>query len=478
MPFTARDNEALEASIASGAEQVPVEHGRYLAMPAQRKLRALYWSETEWPLIRASWFYRPFENPSRVRPFGEADATTIEGAAADLVAGREAGPFDCELIDTPGGGVVQIGIKSDSEKRELTFSLWRTTADGVPRRLPVLRGLPADAPLPQDPEQPGLPKWVIFLTHGIGEALRNPSCDTELGAMRFRRHCATLRANLNATLPPGEGRVEFIPIEWLAATYSADMVEMLERVSLPTLQRARDFTNLALRDAMLYTQGEWQKRVEQEVRSQLEAKLELFCANNEGFKERLNADKSFIGIMGHSLGSVILADLLYSKSPPNVPIDAFFLLGSPLALLQCVRGQLKAQRMPAKRCFNIFHPHDPIAYRLEPLVNPHVSTIPAADIPHRGGQRLHVALSTLGTSLWGWWAGGSAAEENPDVESILAANGGFRVDWVLQASPGEAASEWISAMSSHFQYWEHEDVINFIVERLQLVAKAREPAFL
>jgi len=448
-----------------------------MAQPVTRKLRALFWAEPEWPLIRASWFYRPFEKPSSVRPFGEEDALTIEGAAADIVAGREAGPIDCELVDTPGGGVVQIGVKPGSE-RELIFSLWRTTPDGVPRRLPVIRGLPPDAILPKDVEQPGLPSWLIFMTHGIGEALRNPQCDTEIGALRFRKHCFDMRVSLNAALPPGVGRIECLPIEWLAATYSAEMVEALERVSLPTLQRARVFTNLALRDAMLYTQGEWQSRVESEVRSQIEAKLDQFCKLNPGFREKLDARQVLIGFIGHSLGAVILGDLLYSAAPPKIPIDALFLFGSPLALVQCIRGKLAPAAPPAKHCFNIFHPHDPIAYRLEPLLFPASPVLSAADMPYRGGQRLHVALSSIGNTLMGWWSGQGSSPESREIEEIKAVNGGYRIDWALQASTGEAASEWISAMSSHFQYWQHEDVLSFLVQTLQAISKANEPSFL
>lgn len=40
---------------------------------------------------------------------------------------------------------------------------------------------------------------------------------------------------------------------------------------------------------------------------------------------------------------------------------------------------------------NIFHPYDPIAYRIEPLINPVFENIPPFQVPHhKGRKRMHL----------------------------------------------------------------------------------------
>ncbi|XP_078592111.1 phospholipase DDHD1-like isoform X2 [Branchiostoma floridae x Branchiostoma japonicum] len=75
-----------------------------------------------------------------------------------------------------------------------------------------------------------------------------------------------------------------------------------------------------------------------------------------------------------------------SSRPPALRFDVenFFCLGSPLAVFLCLRG-VRAQGVgtlehiiPAnlcKRLFNIFHPADPVAYRIEPLILRHYAGI-------------------------------------------------------------------------------------------------------
>lgn len=41
--------------------------------------------------------------------------------------------------------------------------------------------------------------------------------------------------------------------------------------------------------------------------------------------------------------------------------------------------------------FNIFHPFDPVAYRIESLINPDLSKYPPLQIPHhKGRKRMHL----------------------------------------------------------------------------------------
>ncbi|KAG9510669.1 Phospholipase DDHD2 [Fragariocoptes setiger] len=75
----------------------------------------------------------------------------------------------------------------------------------------------------------------------------------------------------------------------------------------------------------------------------------------------------------------------------------FFAFGSPMSMFLAVRGvhEIDASfRLPTcDRMLNIFHPYDPIAYRIEPLIDTSFSRVKPVLIPHhRGGKRIHLQL--------------------------------------------------------------------------------------
>ncbi len=86
------------------------------------------------------------------------------------------------------------------------------------------------------------------------------------------------------------------------------------------------------------------------------------------------ADPVSITIIAHSLGSVIASDGIYDltaktgKLPPNVTIDRFFTMGSPIALFGLRYGLSNFTRpVRPKTWINFLYPQDLIAYRLKTL---------------------------------------------------------------------------------------------------------------
>ncbi|KAI3714750.1 hypothetical protein L6452_21709 [Arctium lappa] len=89
-------------------------------------------------------------------------------------------------------------------------------------------------------------------------------------------------------------------------------------------------------------------------------------------------------------------------------VDTFYAVGSPLGVFLALRnvrmgiGKGKDywddeninEEMPScRQMFNIFHPFDPVAYRVEPLVCKDLRNTRPVIIPyHRGGKRLHIGL--------------------------------------------------------------------------------------
>ena len=83
---------------------------------------------------------------------------------------------------------------------------------------------------------------------------------------------------------------------------------------------------------------------------------------------------------------------------------SFYALGSPIALFNAVRGinalgaNFKLPTCP--RFFNIFHPYDPVAYRIESLIDPEYANLRPVTIPHHAGRkRMHLELKDTVTKL-------------------------------------------------------------------------------
>ncbi|KAH0451777.1 hypothetical protein IEQ34_019076 [Dendrobium chrysotoxum] len=89
-------------------------------------------------------------------------------------------------------------------------------------------------------------------------------------------------------------------------------------------------------------------------------------------------------------------------------VDTFFAVGSPLGVFLSLRNirigigkgqdywqnENISEEMPScRQMFNIFHPFDPVAYRVEPLIcKEYISKRPVIIPYHRGGKRLHIGF--------------------------------------------------------------------------------------
>lgn len=233
------------------------------------------------------------------------------------------------------------------------------------------------------------------------------------------------------------------------------------------------------------------------------------------FVERTPDFSGEVAVIGHSLGSVIMFDILQKgvgafsqgllvetdtecrdSSRPGVKMPmprCFFAVGSPLGMFlsirraRCVRSAAELfrgldVRWPVAsvgqgwRFFNVFHPGDPIAYRIEPLLNVEYASMAPRNVPRVGG--------------WDMWGGlrgllGKNARETDEVaahvllvpaakpevsQDFLTTSQGTvavdRIDYALQESGWDSVHEFIAAFNSHFAYWENEDLVNFIVDQI------------
>lgn len=204
-------------------------------------------------------------------------------------------------------------------------------------------------------------------------------------------------------------RVDFLPIEWHQCIHHQDLglTKQLSLITNPHVPLLREFGNAAIVDVLVYSRLDLQKQILEEVTRKLNLVYSLYKQNNPDFVGR-------VSIIGHSLGSVICYDVL-SAQPPSVNLvpphplvdsnsdltpltfepNMFLALGSPIGLFHSIRtnGQSLSTttRLPScPRLYNVFHPFDPIAYRIEPLIDPSYKILPAAVVDHHAGTHITV----------------------------------------------------------------------------------------
>lgn len=151
--------------------------------------------------------------------------------------------------------------------------------------------------------------------------------------------------------------------------------------------------------------------------------------------------------------------------------------------------------LPCEALYNIFHPSDPIAYRIEPLLLPegvgqHELPPPVFLSPDGKGVRLHVKANQFIKSFGAFsfnkvvenaanaaaYSDAPAAAESKEKKAptskfegsvrdreVSFALGGrkSRVDYALQ--PGVVDNEYLSAVTAHASYFNHDDVIDFLI---------------
>jgi hypothetical protein len=191
--------------------------------------------------------------------------------------------------------------------------------------------------------------------------------------------------------------------------------------------------DLAL-DVLLYQSPQYRTEIERVVLSECERIVSEFKRRNPNWRGK-------VSLVGHSLGSAIFFDLLEAASfsghnPPSTtpsqsqkaalpnhtpapgspftfPIHSLFALGSPIALFCLLRGQrLVEPEVPRYNLYNIFHPTDPISYRIEPLIAPQTARIKPQALPYTKKNFLSAASGWSGgvgesiqQGVSGWWRG-------------------------------------------------------------------------
>ncbi|RNA25641.1 phospholipase DDHD2 isoform X1 [Brachionus plicatilis] len=152
---------------------------------------------------------------------------------------------------------------------------------------------------------------LCFVIHGIGEG-----CD-----FKFRplQDCVDDFRNIGSYIIDSHfkehieknklsGRIEFLPITWHEELHDQTGVdENLKSITLSSIPKLRQFSNSTILDVLFYTSPIYCQTIISKVGNELNRLSKIFMEKNPNFK-------GTISLIGHSLGSVILYDLLANQS--------------------------------------------------------------------------------------------------------------------------------------------------------------------
>lgn len=107
-------------------------------------------------------------------------------------------------------------------------------------------------------------------------------------------------------------RVEVLPVSWHGSLHSSEtgIDDKLKAITLESIPKLREFTNGTLLDVLFYTSPVYCQTIMQTVGNELNRLYSLFLQRNPGYK-------GGVSLGGHSLGSLILFDLLCHQTPPE-----------------------------------------------------------------------------------------------------------------------------------------------------------------
>ncbi|XP_051951286.1 phospholipase DDHD1-like [Xyrauchen texanus] len=275
---------------------------------------------------------------------------------------------------------------------------------------------------------------IVFVVHGIGQKMdqgriiRNTSMMRDAARKMEEKHFSD-RTNEH---------VEFLPVEWRSKlALDGDTVDS---ITPDKVRGLRDMLNSSAMDIMYYTSPLYRDEITRGLTKELNRLYTLFCERNPEFAEKgkvsivshslgcvitfdimtgwdpvrfvheevpdsMDADVSRHGYKHQLLEDLRITrlrlrdlenQLLHFQTSSSrwtpalkFKVENFFCMGSPLAVFLALRGvrpgtnRTQDHFLPKSICqrlFNIFHPTDPVAYRLEPLILKHYSNIAPAQI--------------------------------------------------------------------------------------------------
>lgn len=390
---------------------------------------------------------------------------------------------------------------------------------------------------------------VILCIHGIGQilgtkyesvnfthsinVLRNTMRDVFVEDKKYRN----LVPNNEKDKDSKNNRIQVLPISWRHKVdfhpqkrfevYDKDgnyALPTLAQINVDGVKPLRNIFGDVVLDVLLYYEPHYLEQITKLVTGELNRVYKLYMERNPDYKGKFH-------VMGHSLGSAIAFDILASEGSKkhNLEFDVenLYCVGSPVGVFKLLKqmnivardnvpedfdpSDTRISSPKCKNLYNIFHPCDPVGYRMEPLISPRFSNLKPENVPFaiKGINTQIKELADFGDEISekiakasSWFKSSLKEPEpamgNPDKENVLgeiitslfsknksdsknekkykkedlgkedldeliAINRTGRVDYCLPM--GIFDISLISAISAHISYFEDKDTAGFIMQQ-------------
>ncbi|XP_058422925.1 phospholipase DDHD1 isoform X5 [Diceros bicornis minor] len=411
------------------ADKIPVMRGQWFIDGTWQPLE-----EEESNLIEQEHLSR-FRGQQMQENFDTEVSKSIDGKDGSGISYSAIHSFKLSRNHVDWHSVDEVYLYSDATTskiaRTVTQKLGFSKASSSGTRLH--RGYVEEATLEDKPSQT---THIVFVVHGIGQKMdqgriiKNTAMMREAARKIEERHFSN-----HAT------HVEFLPVEWRSKlTLDGDTVDS---ITPDKVRGLRDMLNSSAMDIMYYTSPLYRDELVKGLQQELNRLYSLFCSRNPDFEEKggkvsivshslgcvitydimtgwnpvrlyeqlLQKEEELPDERWMSYEERHLLDELYitkrrlreieerlcglkASSVTQMPalkfkVENFFCMGSPLAVFLALRGIRPGNagsqdhilpREICNRLLNIFHPTDPVAYRLEPLILKHYSNISPVQI--------------------------------------------------------------------------------------------------
>ncbi|ODV78929.1 DDHD-domain-containing protein [Suhomyces tanzawaensis NRRL Y-17324] len=489
------------------------------------------------------------ENGNLILYFDEKNAVMFPksmDSSFQLGVIRNFGPSKVSLVSVEH---IQRGYSSSSFKEAMPTSIsdtWNEVSDYV---------LSQELPLPGPDRKVD---HLVLCIHGIGQILGH-----KYESINFTHSINVLRNTMSTVFRNNKeiqklvdddthsNRIQVLPISWRHKIDFHPQRTFKDNDSLPTLAQLtvdgikplRNLVGDVVLDILLYYEPKYINQVFEVVTDELNRVYRLYKEQNPDFNGKVH-------IMGHSLGSAISFDILANqtgtkdgqekvKNLLDFDVENLFCVGSPVGVFKLLEqtgiqaygkeivshdnspemdgekdgtGQISAPK--CKNIYNIFHPCDPIGYRIEPLIAPKFSKFKPETIPFalKGFNTQFEELANIGDEISeklakasSWFRDqkqkspvGSDEErinrenalgdilssitsttkaepskdtkkkkwelEGEDLEQLKSLNSSGRIDYCLPQGMFEFSL--LSAISAHVTYFEDVNTAGFIMKEI------------
>uniref|UniRef100_A0A7N6A153 DDHD domain-containing protein n=1 Tax=Anabas testudineus TaxID=64144 RepID=A0A7N6A153_ANATE len=286
-------------------------------------------------------------------------------------------------------------------------------------------------------DRPPQTTHIVFVVHGIGQKMDQGRIIKNTGMLRE----GVRKMEEKHFSEHNDEHVEFLPVEWRSKlTLDGDTVDS---ITPDKVRGLRDLLNSSAMDIMYYNSPLYRDEITKGLTQELNRLYTLFCSRNPEFEENGGKVSIVAHSLGCVIAYDIMTGwdpvrfclqehhtveeeldlhwmsyeerhlleqqrvtrnrlrelenqlLTLEASKPSAPpalkfkVENFFCMGSPLAVFLALRGIRPGSSchqdhiLPTSICsrlFNVFHPTDPVAYRLEPLILKHYSNIAPVQI--------------------------------------------------------------------------------------------------